>query len=179
MKEEILRKVIRTIPDYPKSGIQFRDLTTVFKDPQYFQSLIQDIAAPLSILNLVKIAANEARGFIIGSAEAAQLGLGFVPIRKAGKLPWQTIACDYQLEYGASRLEMHIDAIEPGERVAVIDDLVATGGSVGAAINLIQRIGGQVVACSFVIELQSQEGHEYIKSLYQDPIQWHSLYKFP
>lgn len=153
-----LKSLIRTIPHYPKQDIEFRDITTLLKDPVGFRMVIDALAKQYTSQGVDKIAGIEARGFIIGAALAYKLGVGFVPIRKAGKLPAETIGHDYALEYGADRVEIHTDAITQNERVLLVDDLIATGGTAEAAVALIQKLGGDVVGCAFVINLPDLGG---------------------
>ncbi len=153
-----LKSLIRTILHYPKQGIEFRDITTLLKDPVGFRMVIDALAKQYTSQGVDKIAGIEARGFIIGAALAYKLGVGFVPIRKAGKLPAETIGHDYALEYGADRVEIHTDAIIQNERVLLVDDLIATGGTAEAAVALIQKLGGDVVGCAFVINLPDLGG---------------------
>ena len=152
------KSLIRTIPHYPKQGIQFRDITTLLKDPIGFRMVVDALAQHYATQPIEKIAGIEARGFIIGAALAYKLGIGFVPIRKSGKLPAETIGHDYALEYGADRVEIHTDAIAQGERVLLVDDLIATGGTAEAAVALIQKLDGVVVGCAFVINLPDLGG---------------------
>lgn len=153
-----IKSLIRTIPHYPKQGIQFRDITTLLKDPIGFQMVVDALAQHYASQHIDKIAGIEARGFIVGAALAYKLGVGFVPIRKSGKLPAETIGHDYALEYGADRVEIHTDAIAQGEQVLLVDDLIATGGTAEAATALIQKLGGVVVGCAFVINLPDLGG---------------------
>ena len=155
-----LKSLIRTIPHYPKQGIQFRDITTLLKDPIGFRMVIDAFAQHYATQPIDKIAGIEARGFIIGAALAYKLGVGFVPIRKSGKLPAETIGHDYALEYGADRVEIHTDAIAQGERVLLVDDLIATGGTAEASVALLQKLGGVVVGCAFVINLPDLGGSQ-------------------
>jgi adenine phosphoribosyltransferase len=152
------KPLIRTVPNYPKPGIQFRDITTLLADPQGFQQVINDFYTRYKDQKIDKIVAIEARGFIIGAALAYKLGVGFVPVRKAGKLPAETMGHDYVLEYGSDRVEIHADAIVQGERILLVDDLIATGGTAEAATVLIQQLGGEVVECAFVIDLPDLGG---------------------
>ncbi len=153
-----LRSIIRSIPDYPKPGIVFRDVTTLLADARGFRRAIDELVQPLAGAKIDKVAGIEARGFILGGAIAHQLSVGFVPIRKKGKLPYKTIAERYELEYGVDEVEMHIDAVAAGERVLLVDDLIATGGTAGAAIRLLERAGANVVLCSFVVDLPDLGG---------------------
>jgi len=155
-----LKSLIRTIPHYPKQGIQFRDITTLLKDPIGFRMVIDAFAQHYAAQSIDKVAGIEARGFIIGAALAYKLGVGFVPIRKSGKLPAETIGHDYALEYGADRVEIHTDAIAQGERVLLVDDLIATGGTAEASVALLQKLGGVVVGCAFVINLPDLGGSQ-------------------
>jgi adenine phosphoribosyltransferase len=159
-----LRALVRTIPDYPKRGILFRDVTTLFGDAAGFSRVIAELAARHRTSGVAKVAGIEARGFIIGGALARELGAGFVPVRKRGKLPHTVIGHDYALEYGTDRVEMHVDAIAPGERVLVVDDLIATGGTAEAAIALVQKIGGAVVEACFVIDLPDLGGRRRLEA---------------
>ena len=153
-----LKGLVRTIPDYPKPGIMFRDITTLIGDADGFRMAVQKLAAPFHDARVDVVAGIEARGFILGGAVADRLGTGFIPIRKKGKLPWRAVGQDYQLEYGTDIIEMHEDAVRPGERVLIVDDLIATGGTVEAAIKLIRRVGGDVAGAAFVIDLPELGG---------------------
>ena len=154
---------IRTIPDYPTKGIMFRDITTLFKDPVGLRMTIDQLAARYLDMKIDKVAGIEARGFIIGAPLAYLLGVGFVPVRKKGKLPAETIGRDYELEYGIDRIEIHTDAITRGEKVLLVDDLIATGGTAEAAVMLIDDVGGEIVECAFVIDLPDLGGSEKLK----------------
>ena len=162
---EILKNAIRTIPDYPKKGILFRDITTLLGDARAFRRAIDELVQPFAGKRIDKVAGIEARGFILGGAVAHQLSAGFVPIRKKGKLPHATVSIAYSLEYGLDEMEMHEDAIAPGERVLLIDDLIATGGTAGAAVQLLKRIGADVVAACFVIDLPDLGGAGKIREM--------------
>jgi len=155
---------IRTIPHYPKQGIMFRDITTLLKDPVGFRIMIDELVHRYTGKQIDKVAGIEARGFIIGSVLAYQLGVGFVPIRKQGKLPAKTMGHDYDLEYGSDRIEMHVDAISKGEKVLLADDLIATGGTALAATSLIEKMGGSVLECCFVIDLPDIGGRKRLES---------------
>ncbi|OWU86444.1 adenine phosphoribosyltransferase [Oceanicola sp. 22II-s10i] len=153
-----VRTYIRTIPDFPHEGIMFRDVTTLFGDPRGFRLSIDGLIHAFKDKTIDKVAGLEARGFILGGAVAHQLGVGFVPLRKAGKLPGLTIGERYALEYGEATLEVHEDAVLPGEKVLIVDDLIATGGTAVAAIRLIERLGGNIVGCGFVVDLPDVGG---------------------
>ncbi len=144
---------IRTVPHYPRQGIMFRDITTLLKDPVGLRVTVDELARRYGEMKIDKIAGIESRGFIIGAPLAYALGKGFVPIRKKGKLPAATIGHDYELEYGTDRIEIHTDAIDKGEKVLLVDDLIATGGTAEAACKLIEKMGGQIVECCFIIDL--------------------------
>jgi adenine phosphoribosyltransferase len=159
-----IKSSIRTIPDYPKPGIMFRDITTLLKDPIAFRTTIDQLVTRYQSQKIDKVAGIEARGFIIGAPLALELGVGFVPIRKTGKLPGETIGHDYALEYGTDRIEVHLDAIAEGERILLIDDLIASGGTAEAACKLIERIGGRMVECAFVIELPELGGRKILEN---------------
>ena len=160
-----IKSRIRTIPDHPKPGIQFRDITTLLQDPVGLRISVEGLVKSFQGEKIDKVVAIEARGFILGGAVALELGVGFVPVRKPGKLPHETIGKDYELEYGTDRIEMHTDAIAPGERVLLIDDLIATGGTAEAAIHLIEKVGGQLVAVAVVIDLPEVGGRKRIEAL--------------
>jgi adenine phosphoribosyltransferase len=154
----LLKSRIRTVPHYPKQGVMFRDITTLLKDPEGFRDTINELANRYAGVKIDRVAGIEARGFIVGAALAYHLGLGFVPIRKKGKLPAETVGQDYELEYGTDRIEMHVDAVSHGDRVLLVDDLIATGGTAGAACKLIESMGGTVVECCFIVELPDLGG---------------------
>lgn len=160
-----LKTLVRTIPDYPKPGIMFRDVTTLLADAQGFKATIARLSEPYATEPVDAIVAIEARGFILGGAVADRLGCGFIPIRKKGKLPYKTITQDYKLEYGTDVIEIHEDAVKPGERVVIIDDLIATGGTAEAATKLIQRVGGQIIAAAFIIDLPELGGRVKLESM--------------
>ena len=160
-----LRNSVRTIPDYPKPGIQFRDITTLLGDARAFRRAVDELVHPYAGGRVDKVAGIEARGFILGGAVAHQLSAGFVPIRKKGKLPHQTVRVAYLLEYGSDEIEMHADALVQGERVVLVDDLIATGGTAGAAVQLLEQLGAQVVAACFVIDLPELGGADKLRAL--------------
>jgi adenine phosphoribosyltransferase len=159
-----LRALVRTIPDYPKPGILFRDITTLLLDRDGFREAIDAFDSRYAGAGIVKVAGVEARGFILGGAIADRLGAGFVPIRKRGKLPFSTIGCDYALEYGSDRVEMHVDAVGPGERVLLVDDLIATGGTALAAAQLITGAGATVFEAAFLIDLPDLGGADRLRT---------------
>ena len=160
-----LRSSIRSIPDYPKPGIIFRDITTLLGDARAFRRAIDELVQPWAGTKIDKVAGIEARGFILGGAVAHQLSAGFVPLRKKGKLPHATVSIAYSLEYGIDEMEMHEDAVAPGERVILVDDLIATGGTATAAVSLLKRIGADVEAACFVIDLPDLGGAAKIRDL--------------
>ena len=166
---------IRSIPDFPHKGIVFRDITTLFADAQGFRRAVDEMVQPYAGAKIDAVAGIEARGFILGGAVAHQLSVGFIPVRKKGKLPWQTIGMDYELEYGTDRVEIHVDAVKKGERVLVVDDLIATGGTTTAAIRLLRQAGAEIVGCAFVIDLPELGGARKLKAL---GIEVHSLVAF-
>ena len=159
------KELIRTIPDYPKPGIQYRDITTLLKSAEGFRESVEQIANWCSQFELDLIAGIDARGFIFGSAVAFKLNLGFVPVRKEGKLPHRTIAESYELEYGTDCLEVHEDAIEKGAKVVIVDDLLATGGTAKAAHQLLQRCGAEIKGLGFLVELTGLHGREILENL--------------
>ena len=156
---------IRTIVDFPHEGIMFRDVTTLFADPRGFRMAIDQMPHPYAGMEIDKVVGLEARGFILGGAIAHQLSVGFVPIRKKGKLPGTTISQDYKLEYGEAIVEIHDDAIEAGEKILVVDDLLATGGTAEAGIRLIERLGGEIVSTSFIIDLPDLGGRKKLEAM--------------
>ncbi len=157
-----LKRYIRDIPDWPKEGILFRDITPLLLNPKAFSAAIEALCADFMEMGIEYVAAVEARGFIFGSAVAEKLGAGFVPIRKEGKLPWQTESITYDLEYGTDTLQVHNDAVKNGGKVLMVDDLLATGGTMAAACKLIEKIGGTVAGIAFLIELAALQGGEKI-----------------
>jgi adenine phosphoribosyltransferase len=160
-----LKESIRSIPDYPKPGIIFRDITTLLSDPRAFRRAVDALVHPYAGGRIDQVAGIEARGFILGGAVAHQLSSGFVPIRKKGKLPHKTVSIAYALEYGTDEIEIHVDAIKPGDRVLLVDDLIATGGTAMAAVNLLRQIGAEVVAACFVIDLPEIGGAQRLRDL--------------
>jgi len=170
-----IKSRIRTIPHYPHQGIMFRDITTLLKDPIGLRVTIDEIVKRYAGQKIDKVAGVESRGFIIGTPVAYLLGKGFVPIRKKGKLPAETIGHDYELEYGADRIEIHVDAISKGDRILLIDDLIATGGTAEAATSLLRKMGGEIVECCFVIDLPEVGGR---KRLEQHGVSVFSLCEF-
>lgn len=160
-----LKNAIRAIPDYPRPGIVFRDITTLLGDARAFRRSVDELVQPFAGLKIAKIAGIEARGFILGGAVAHQLSAGFVPVRKKGKLPHQTVSMSYQLEYGTDEIEVHKDAVKRGERVLLVDDLVATGGTAEAAVNLLSSLGAEVVAACFIVDLPDLGGADKVRRL--------------
>ena len=161
----MLAAAIRAIPDYPKKGILFRDITTLLGDAKAFRRAVEELVQPWAGTKMDKVAGMEARGFILGGAVAHQLSAGFIPIRKKGKLPHRTVSVTYALEYGVDEMEMHEDAVKTGERVILVDDLVATGGTAEGAIKLLRMMGAEVVAACFVIDLPDLGGARKIEAL--------------
>lgn len=154
------RELIRDIPDFPKPGIMFKDITPLLSNPQVFQAVIDALATEFASKKIDFVAAAEARGFLFGTPLALALNAGFIPIRKPGKLPYDTITQEYELEYGKDRLEMHRDALAPGRRVLLLDDVLATGGTIRACRDLVSKTGADLVACAFVVELTFLEGRK-------------------
>jgi adenine phosphoribosyltransferase len=165
MQEVDIKAQIRTVPDFPKPGVLFRDITTLLKRADGFHAVVEKLATAYGGRQIDKITGIESRGFIIGAALAYKLNVGFVPIRKQGKLPAENFGYDYQLEYGADRLEVHRDAIQRGERILLVDDLIATGGTAEAALRLIGVAGGSVVGCAFVVDLPDLGGRAKLEGL--------------
>lgn len=155
-----LERKIRNIPDFPRPGIQFKDITPLVKDPATLRLAIHQLLHPFLGERLTAVAGMEARGFIFGSLVAWELGVGFVPLRKPGKLPFQVQSASYDLEYGTATLELHVDALGPGDRVLLIDDLIATGGTAAASCALIEQMGAEIAGCAFVIELDELKGRQ-------------------
>jgi len=170
-----LKNIIRTIPNWPKPGIMFRDITTLLKDASAFKETLNLFEERYKNVKIDKVAGIESRGFIIGAALADRLGVGFVPIRKKGKLPAETISEEYELEYGKDKIEIHVDAVEQDQQILIVDDLIATGGTSLAACNLISKAGGKVVECAFVIDLPDLQGSQ---KLIIEGIKVFSLMKF-
>ncbi len=158
-----LKEVVRSIPDFPKKGILFKDITTLLKNKEALKKTIDDLAASVKDKKIDYIVAIESRGFIFGAALAYKMGIGFVPVRKKGKLPAETISESYALEYGTDILEMHKDALEKGKKVLIVDDLLATGGTVEAVCRLVKKVGAEVAAIVFVIELCDLKGKDKLK----------------
>ena len=163
--QKTIKDYIRTIVDFPHEGILFRDVTTLFADARGFRMAVDQLLHPYAGQPINHVVGLEARGFILGGAIAHQLSLGFVPIRKKGKLPGATIAQEYTLEYGEAVMEIHDDALKPGERVLLVDDLLATGGTAEAGIKLIERLGAQVVGCAFVVDLPQLGGRKRLEAM--------------
>src|SRR6188508_2458529 len=163
--DQDLKSSIRTIPDYPKKGILFRDITTLLADARAFRRAVDELVQPWAGLKIDKVAGIEARGFILGGAVAHQVSAGFVPIRKKGKLPHTTVRIAYSLEYGLDEMEIHEDAVEKGERVILVDDLIATGGTAEGAVKLLRQLGADVLAACFVIDLPELGGADKIRKL--------------
>jgi len=168
-----LASLVRNIPDWPKPGIQFKDITTLLADPAGLRQAIEGLAAPFRDKGVDLVLGTEARGFLFAPAVAMELGAGVVLARKPGKLPWKTLREGYALEYGTDALEVHLDAVKPGQKVLLVDDLLATGGTMNAAIRLVEKLGGVVVGCAFLIELTFLPGRERIS-----PRPVHSLIQY-
>ena len=166
--EETLLSAVRTIPDYPKPGILFRDITTLLGDARAFRRTVDELVHPYAGSKIDKIAGIEARGFILGGAIAHQLSAGFVPIRKKGKLPHETVRVAYSLEYGLDEMEMHRDAVKPGDKVILVDDLIATGGTAEGAVKLLTQVGAEIIAACFVIDLPDLGGRAKLEALNVD-----------
>ncbi|MBB3945617.1 adenine phosphoribosyltransferase [Rhizobium skierniewicense] len=160
-----LAAAIRSINDYPKPGIIFRDITTLLGNPRAFRRAVDELVQPYAGTKIDKIAGMEARGFILGGAVAHQLSAGFVPIRKKGKLPHTTVRVAYSLEYGVDEMEMHVDAVQPGEKVILVDDLIATGGTAEGAVKLLRQMGADIVSACFVIDLPDLGGRKKLEDL--------------
>jgi adenine phosphoribosyltransferase len=163
--QEEIGAAIRSIPDYPHPGVLFRDITTLLKDARIFGAVVDQLAQPWAREGVERVAGIEARGFILGGAVAYRLGAGFVPIRKKGKLPHATVRVAYSLEYGLDEMEMHRDAIVPGERILLVDDLLATGGTAAAAVSLLGSLGARILAAAFVVVLPDLKGESRLAAL--------------
>lgn len=163
-----IKDYIRTIVDFPHEGIMFRDVTTLFVDPRGFRMAIDQLLLPYAGVRFDKVVGLEARGFILGGAVAHQLSAGFVPVRKKGKLPGAVISEEYQLEYGEAVVEVHDDAIEAGEKILLVDDLLATGGTAEAGIKLVERLGGEIIGCAFIVDLPDLGGRKRLEALGMD-----------
>jgi len=170
-----IKRYIRNIPDYPKKGVMFRDITTLMSDPHGFRASIDELMWPFLAMDIDYVVGIEARGFILGGAVAHELGRGFIPIRKKGKLPFKTIGRDYSLEYGVDRVEIHSDAIKKGDKILLIDDLIATGGTAVAAAELLHESGADIVAAAFVVDLPDLGGS---RKLLEKDIKVHTLVEF-
>jgi len=162
---DYIRDAIRTIPDYPKPGVMFRDITTLWSDARGLRKVVDELVQPYAGVRIDKVAGIEARGFVLGGAVAHQLSVGFVPIRKPGKLPFDTVGQDYELEYGTDRVEVHTDAIREGENVLMVDDLLATGGTMAASVDLIRQVGGTIVGCCCVVDLPDLGGRKRLERM--------------
>lgn len=159
-----LKALVRTIPDYPKKGILFRDITTLIEHPEGFKESVERMASTCRGLGITHVAGIEARGFIFGAGVAISLGVGFVPVRKSGKLPGETMGQNYALEYGVDTIEIHADVVGPGDKVLLVDDLIATGGTAHAAVNLLRRTGAAVDHAAFVIDLPDLHGADKLRA---------------
>ena len=169
-----LEQAVRTIPDFPKPGIQFKDITPIFSHPMLLREAVGVLAAPFVDQGITKVLGIEARGFILGGMLAQHLDVGFIPVRKKGKLPYTTVSETYELEYGTDTIEMHIDAVEPGDRVLIHDDVIATGGTAMATCRLAGHNGAEVVGCSFLVELGFLKGREKLDA----DLHVHSVLKY-
>lgn len=158
-----IKSKIRAVPDYPKEGIMFRDITTLLKDATGFKEALDTLAAHCKTMQIDKVAGIESRGFILGAPLAYLLGVGFLPVRKKGKLPADTIGVDYELEYGKDRLEMHTDSVRAGDQILLVDDLIATGGTAMASTKLIEQLGGEVLECCFIVDLPDLGGSKVLQ----------------
>ncbi|CAG0982227.1 adenine phosphoribosyltransferase [Methylophilaceae bacterium] len=159
----MIKSLIRTVPHYPRHGVQFRDITTLLKDPLGLKVTVDELFSRYENQKIDKVVGVESRGFLIGTPLAYKLGVGFVPVRKQGKLPAETLGHDYELEYGSDRVEIHTDAVEKGERILLVDDLIATGGTAIASAALIEKLGGTIVECAFIIDLISLGGRKRLE----------------
>ncbi len=158
-----LREKIRTVPNWPIEGVMFRDITTLLQDPEAFRESVDRLYDRYKDMEIDKIVGIDARGFIHGAVLAYKLNVGFIPVRKKGKLPYKTVSAEYSLEYGEDVVEMHEDAIKKGEKVLIVDDLIATGGTIAAAAQLVEKLGGEIVECAFMVELPDLNGRDKIK----------------
>ena len=158
-----LKETIRSIPGWPIEGVIFRDLTTLMQNPDAFRESCDILYERYKDMDIDKIVGIDARGFVFGAVLAYKLGIGFVPVRKKGKLPWKTIEETYSLEYGQGTLEIHEDAIQKGENIIIVDDLIATGGTVGATVSLVKKLGARIIECAFIVELPDLKGREKIQ----------------
>ena len=158
-----LKETIRSLPDWPIKGVIFRDLTTLMQNPQAFRKSCDILYERYKDMNIDKIVGIDARGFVFGAVLAYKLDIGFIPVRKKGKLPWKTIQKTYSLEYGEDTIEIHEDAIEKGEKVIIVDDLIATGGTIGATVKLVNQLGADIIECAFVVELPDLKGRDQIQ----------------
>jgi len=163
LKEAVIKELIRDVPDFPVHGVMFRDITPVLRDADSFKQVVCSLAEQVADLKPDVIVGIESRGFILGAPVALELGVGFIPVRKVGKLPADTIKAEYALEYGTNAVEMHTDAIQPGQRVVIVDDLLATGGTAAAAVQLSEELEGQVVGLVFLIELEFLKGRKALE----------------
>jgi adenine phosphoribosyltransferase len=161
---QILKDAIRIVPDFPQKGIMFKDISPILQDSKLFRLACDELIATAQGAKIDKVVGIDARGFIFGAAVAMGLNVGFVPVRKKGKLPWKTIGTEYALEYGTNSVEMHLDAVKPGEHVMLVDDLLATGGTAAAAVKLLNQLGAELVCVSFLVELSFLKGREKINS---------------
>jgi adenine phosphoribosyltransferase len=161
---EQLKACIRNIPDFPKPGIQFKDITPLVKDPVMLRLVARELSRPFRDMKLTAVAGMEARGFIFGTLAALELDIGFIPLRKPGKLPYDVQSISYDLEYGSAELQIHSDAVSKGDRVILVDDLIATGGTAAASCKLIEKLGAEVVGCAFVIELDALRGRDKLSA---------------
>jgi adenine phosphoribosyltransferase len=160
-----LKTAIRTVPDFPKPGVQYRDITTLLSDPEALEESVKRLAEPYRDSGLTAVAGIDARGFIFGTAVAIELGVGFIPVRKAGKLPFETLEQDYALEYGTDTLQIHADAAGQGDKVLLVDDLIATGGTAAAALALLRRTGCDVTGAAFLVDLPDLGGADVIRAM--------------
>ena len=158
-----LKETIRSIPDWPIKGVIFRDLTTLMQDPAAFKKSCDVLYDRYKDMSIDKIVGIDARGFVFGAVLAYKLGIGFVPVRKKGKLPWKTIQETYSLEYGEDTLEIHEDAVEKGDKIVIVDDLIATGGTIGATVKLVKKLEAQIIECAFIVELPELKGRDQIQ----------------